>query len=234
MLVRTLIGAFALIAAVAAVPTSSHQSCKTYGAGTTASIQNLKSKIKNVVAMVMENRSVDNLLGGQTIPGLDNPIKSTPYCNPFNLTNPSQGQACSAASDYNSVLDDPDHSVSGNNIEFYGTFTPDNAAIQSGKLTPTMNGFAYEQYRLYHSSTNKTTLATEVMNYYTEKQVPVITALTNNFVVFNHWHSAIPGVRIHTYIHTSQHTHTHTLSLSLSLSMYICICYLIPKTSFCF
>jgi phospholipase C len=146
--------------------------------------------------MVMENRSVDNLLGGQNIAGLENPIKNGPYCNPFNLTDPSQGQACSAPSDFNSVLNDPDHAVSGNNIEFYGTFTPDNAHIQSGKMIPTQKGFAHEQLRLYGSDINKSTLATQVMHYYTEEQVPVLTALTNNFVVFNNWHSALPGVRI--------------------------------------
>ncbi|KAM3555749.1 hypothetical protein MY1884_005445 [Beauveria asiatica] len=41
--------------------------------GSPESIKNLKDKIKNVVIMVMENRSFDNLMGGQTLAGLENP-----------------------------------------------------------------------------------------------------------------------------------------------------------------
>ncbi|KAL1846460.1 hypothetical protein Plec18170_009186 [Paecilomyces lecythidis] len=79
--------------------------------GQTHSTSNLKDKIKNVVVLIMENRSVDNLLGGQTIKGLENPIQNGPFCNPYNLTNPAEGTVCSAARDYDSVSEDPDHSV---------------------------------------------------------------------------------------------------------------------------
>ncbi|KAJ9210376.1 hypothetical protein DTO166G4_8024 [Paecilomyces variotii] len=158
------------------------------------STSNLKDKIKNVVVLIMENRSVDNLLGGQTIKGLENPIQNGPFCNPYNLTNPAEGIVCSAAKDYDSISDDPDHSVYGVNIEYYGTFTPDNNAIASGKLKPNQNGFVHEQIRVYGSSVaNKSELATQVLNYYTEEQVPVLTALVQNFVTFNHWHSDVPG-----------------------------------------
>ncbi|KAG6811044.1 hypothetical protein H0H92_009203 [Tricholoma furcatifolium] len=152
----------------------------------------LQSYIKNVVILVMENRSLDNLLGGQTIAGLDNPINSGPFCNPYSLSKPSAGQACSNASDYNSVTDDPDHSVYGNNVEFYGTFIPNNTAIADGTLVPSQNGFVYEQLRLY-TSLSEAEAGEQIMNYYTEAQVPVITTLVQNFVTFNHWHSDIPG-----------------------------------------
>lgn len=163
-------------------------------AGSAQSIQNLKDKIKNVVLIVMENRSVDNLLGGQRIRGLDNPINSGPFCNLLNITNPAAGKVCSKPNDFDSILNDPDHSIHGNNLEFYGTFEPNEADIQSGKLKPNMQGFVHEQIRVYTGKANITTLSEQVMNYYTEDQVPVITALTQNFVVFNHWHSGIPGV----------------------------------------
>ncbi|KAL5364596.1 phosphoesterase [Aspergillus floccosus] len=158
-----------------------------------ADIKNLKSHIKNVVILVMENRSLDNLLGGQTIPGLENPINNGPFCNPFNITDPSQGLACSAAKDFDSILNDPDHAIYGNNFEFYGEFTPDNNAIASGQLTPTQQGFVHEQMRLYQKKANKADLATQVMHYYTEEQVPVLTTLVQNYLTFNHWHSDVPG-----------------------------------------
>ena len=165
------------------------------GAGSQASVQNMKQKVKNFVVLVMENRSLDNLLGGQKTKGLDNPINSGPFCNPFNLTDSSQGQACSQASDFDEVIDDPDHAIYGNNIEFYGNFTPSNNEISSGFAQPSMKGFVHEQLRSYMSKEhNRTFLAQQVMNYYTEDQVAVLTALTQNFVTFNHWHSDIPGV----------------------------------------
>lgn len=190
MNLSALLGLLTVAAVATAAPNGSS------GAGSAASIQNLKDRIKNVVILEMENRSVDNLLGGQTIAGLENPINNGPYCNPYNLTDPSQGTVCSAARDYDSIMDDPDHSVTGNNIEFYGTFTPDNNAIANGTLTPTQQGFVYEQLRRYGNSVNKTELAKQVMNYYTEQEVPVMTSLVQNYLTFNHWHSDVPGVSI--------------------------------------
>lgn len=188
MNLSALFGLLAFAAAASAVPTKGHHAHSDH------SIKNLKSHIKNVVILVMENRSLDNLLGGQTIKGLENPINNGPFCNPFNVTDPSQGFACSAAKDFDSILNDPDHAIYGNNFEFYGEFTPDNNDIASGKLVPTQKGFVHEQMRLYNSKVNKTELATQVMHYYTEKQVPVLTSLVQNFLTFNHWHSDIPGV----------------------------------------
>lgn len=159
-----------------------------------SSIQNMKSRIKNVVILVMENRSFDNLLGGQKLEGLDNPVHNGPFCNPYNVSNPAGGIVCSAAKDYDSITDDPDHAVYGNNFEFYGEFAPNNIAIENGQLLPTQNGFVQEQLRLYESNAKRSELATQVMNYYTEEQVPVLTTLVQNFVTFNHWHSDIPGV----------------------------------------
>ncbi|KAJ5088006.1 hypothetical protein N7456_011622 [Penicillium angulare] len=184
--------AFLGLLAFAAATTATYSSESNHPHSST-SIKNFKSKIKNVVILEMENRSVDNILGGQTIKGLENPINNGPFCNPYNLTDVSKGQVCSSAKDFDSILDDPDHSVSGNNIEFYGTFTPDNNAIASGELLPTQQGFVHEQLRQYGDNVNKTQLATEVLNYYSESEVPVLTALVQNYLTFNHWHSDVPG-----------------------------------------
>ncbi|KAJ5112525.1 hypothetical protein N7532_000570 [Penicillium argentinense] len=185
---------FLLVFIVSAIAASAAPAKVSHVAHSSSSIKNLKRNIKNVVVLEMENRSLDNLLGGQTIEGLENPINNGPFCNPYNLTDPSQGMVCSSAKDIDSILDDPDHTVTGNNIEFYGAFTPDNADIASGKLTPAQKGFVYEQLRQYDGGdTNKTRLAKEVLNYYTEDQVPVLTSLVQNYVTFNHWHSDLPG-----------------------------------------
>ena len=182
MLPTTLQGLLALAAAAQACPTNPSRG-----------VNNLKAHIKNVVILVMENRSFDNLLGGQKLKGIENPVNSGPYCNPYNLTNLAAGKACSAANDFDSITNDPDHAIYGNNLQFYGTFTPDNAAITAGTLVPSQQGFVHEQLRLYSSKVNQSTLAQQVMNYYTEEQVPVLTELVKNFVTFNHWHSSVPG-----------------------------------------
>ncbi|KGO69178.1 Phosphoesterase [Penicillium italicum] len=182
-----LLGLLALASAASAIPANHYQ------AHSASSIKNLRSKIKNVVVLCMENRSVDNLLGGQAIKGLENPIKNGPYCNPYNVTDPSQGFHCTAPRDYNSVTSDPSHAVTGNTMEFYSEWTPDNKLIAEGKLVPNNNGFIHEQIHNYGSSVDKSVLATEVMNYYTEDQVPVLTSLVKNFLTFNHWHSDVAG-----------------------------------------
>lgn len=194
-------GLIAFAATIEAVP-AAHQP------GSSSSIKNLKDKIKNVVLITMENRSVDNLLGGQKTKGLENPVNNGPYCNPISLNDTSKGEACSEPKDYDSILNDPDHGVPGNNIEFYGTFLPDNAAIKSGKLKPSMNGFVYEQLRKYSAKQDSEVLANQVMNYYTEEQVPVLTSFTKEFVTFNNWHSGHPGVSYHprkTFQDTNRH-----------------------------
>ena len=183
-----LVGLLAFAAAASAIPAKPNQ------AHSSSSVQNLKSKIKNVVVLCMENRSVDNLFGGQTIKGLENPINNGPFCNPYNVTDLSEGYHCTAPNDYNSVTDDPSHAVTGNTMEFYSDWTPNNALIAEGKLLPNNNGFIHEQIHNYGSKANKTVLATQVMNYYTEEQVPVLTSLVQNFLTFNHWHSDIAGV----------------------------------------
>ncbi|RFU31706.1 hypothetical protein B7463_g4635, partial [Scytalidium lignicola] len=179
-----LVGMLAFAAAATAQPLTP---------GSPASIQNMKDKIKNVIFLCMENRSVDNLLGGQTQKGLENPINNGPYCNPYNVTDLSAGFFCSEPKDFDSVTNDPSHAVTGNNMEFYGQWTPDNTAIAEGRLLPNNQGFITEQIHNYGSKTNITELAMQVMNYYTEDEVPVLTSMVQNFLTFNHWHSDFAG-----------------------------------------
>jgi phospholipase C len=189
-----LLGMLAFAAAATALPGSPSSRPDHVRPGSEASIANLRHKIKNVVLLCMENRSVDNLLGGQTHKGIENSINNGPFCNPYNVSDPSQGYHCTQAKDYDSVTNDPSHAVTGNTMEFYSQWTPDNTAIAEGKLRPNNNGFITEQIHNYGASTNTTELALQVMNYYTEEQVPVMTSFVQNFLTFNHWHSDVAGV----------------------------------------
>lgn len=164
-----------------------------YTSGSKQSIANLKSKIHNVVWLLLENRAFDNILGGVHRPGFDNVVNNGPFSNPQDLSNPKSTVWHSHTKDFDSVLDDPDHSVTGNNFEFYGTFNPDNNAIASGKLTPKLNGFVNKQLISYPTLA-PSVAAEEVLGYYTEDEIPTLVDIVDEFTTFNYWHSCIPGV----------------------------------------
>lgn len=164
-----------------------------YAAGSSESISNMKDKIENVVWILLENRAFDNILGGVHRSGLDNVVNNGQFCNPPNLTSPFDGKQCSVFKDFDSVRHDPDHSITGNNQEFYGDYTPNNAAIANGSLTPSMNGFVARQLLSYPDISSKRA-GEEVMGYYSESEVPTLVDLVDEFTTFNYWHSCVPGV----------------------------------------
>lgn len=179
-------------AAAAAVAASSNTPFG-YASGSKESIANLKDKIENVVWILLENRSFDNILGGVKRKGLDNVVNNGPFCNPQNVSDPSSTKWCSVYKDFDSVKHDPDHSVTGYNMELYGTYTPSNDAIANGTLKPTMNGFV-EQQLVHHKGLDPKVADEEVMGYYSEDEIPTLVNLVDEFTTFNYWHSCVPGV----------------------------------------
>ncbi|KAK7052122.1 Phosphatidylglycerol specific phospholipase C [Favolaschia claudopus] len=163
-----------------------------YKAGSVASVANMKDKIKHVVWVLLENRSFDNILGGVKRAGLDNPVNNGQACNPVHVASPGGPTLCTRSKDFDSVANDPDHSVTGNNFEFYGQFSPDNAAIQSGKITATNQGFVEKQTISYPSITADLAAA-QVMGFYDEAEVPTMVNIVDEFTTFNYWFSCIPG-----------------------------------------
>jgi phospholipase C len=164
-----------------------------YKSGSKESIANLKDKVENVVWILLENRGFDNILGGVHKEGLDNVVNNGPFCNPQSV-NQTHGQKwCSVNKDYDSVIHDPDHSVTGVNFELYGTYNPSNKDIASGKLKPNLNGFVEKQMISYPSISAKRATE-EVMGYYTESEIPTLVDLVDEFTTFNYWHSCVPGV----------------------------------------
>ncbi|KAJ7762059.1 phosphoesterase family-domain-containing protein [Mycena maculata] len=163
-----------------------------YAAGSPASVANLKDKIKHVVWIILENRSFDNILGGVNRTGLDNPFNNGDVCNPVDVTKPNGTTLCTRLKDYDSVANDPDHSITGNNFEFYGTYAPSNADIQSGKITATNQGFVNKQTLSYPTITSDLAAA-QVLGYYSEAEVPTMVDLVDEFTTFNYWFSCIPG-----------------------------------------
>ena len=153
-----------------------------------------KSKIKNVVILVEENRSFDNIFGDLTynknIDSLAN--KGIHICNPSNITASTTDNVLCGTIDTNVEPNDPNHSISGNNMELFGTFHPDEAAIASGQVVADMQGYLTEQLITY-SKINSTTAAREVLSYYSADDIPVMSTLAENFVLFDRWFCAVPG-----------------------------------------
>ncbi|KAJ7244817.1 phosphoesterase [Mycena rebaudengoi] len=163
-----------------------------YKAGSPKSVANLKDKIKHVVWLLLENRSFDNILGGLKRPGLDNPANHGNVCNPVSITAPTGPSLCTRIKDFDSIANDPDHSITGNNFQFYGVFTPDNVAIQNGSLKATNQGFVNKQTISYPTIT-PALAAAQVMGYYSEAEVPTMADIVDEFTTFNYWFSCVPG-----------------------------------------
>ncbi|KAJ5246890.1 hypothetical protein N7468_001873, partial [Penicillium chermesinum] len=142
--------------------------------------------IKNIVVLIQENRSFDTLAGGFTYsPWIDGLVK-TRYCNPANVSQPFSQEVCAANTAKNVASDDPDHTITGGNMQVFGDYHPTDYS-QS-----TMKGFVTEQSYYYGLQQNMMEAA-EVINYYTPDLVPVTNAMAENYVLFDRWFASIPG-----------------------------------------
>ncbi|KAJ5192348.1 hypothetical protein N7449_008490 [Penicillium cf. viridicatum] len=163
-----------------------------YKSGSKESIANMKGKIENVVWVLLENRGFDNILGGVKKKGLDNVVNNGPFYNLEDITNPKSKKWSTQSKNYDSVLNDPDHTVTGTNFELYGQYNPSNEAIANGTLTPNLSGFVNRQI-LRHPKISAERATDEVMGYYSESQIPTIVDIVDEFTTFNNWHSCVPG-----------------------------------------
>ncbi|KAH8776807.1 phosphoesterase [Hyaloscypha sp. PMI_1271] len=151
-----------------------------------------KSKIKNVVILVEENRSFDTFAGGLSYRKKIDGLLHHNYCNSMKASDPTQKDDVCAEPRANDVApDDPNHSISGVNIQLFSTWHPDEAVVGAGHQRENMRGFVTEQSYTY-KTLNKTRAA-EAINYYTPDQVRVFNQMAENFVLFDRWFAAVPG-----------------------------------------
>lgn len=143
--------------------------------------------IKNVVVLVEENLSFDTFAGGLTYnPDIDG-LATQEHCNPYNIFAPDSPSICGQPIAKNVAPDDPDHSISGGNMQVYGTYHPDDSS------KPSMEGFVTEQVRSYMIENQNTSRAAEVINYYPPDHIPVFSSMAENFVLFDRWFAGVPG-----------------------------------------
>eukprot|EP01116_Phalansterium_solitarium_P022220 TRINITY_DN725_c0_g1_i2.p1 TRINITY_DN725_c0_g1~~TRINITY_DN725_c0_g1_i2.p1 ORF type:complete len:474 (-),score=84.37 TRINITY_DN725_c0_g1_i2:59-1480(-) len=148
--------------------------------------------IEHVVVMMMENHSFDNILGW--LDGIGDVTGEE-----FNLLDPSnpnsQRYYAARGAEFCSVPD-PDHSYPGTSEQVYAPNSPSSGPV-------TMGGFALAYSKVSSKADPQT-----VMNCYTPDQVPVISALAQEFLVCNRYFASLPGSTIpnRLFIHTGQST----------------------------
>jgi phospholipase C len=140
--------------------------------------------LKHIVVLMMENRSFDHMLG--SLKAVDPRINglSGNETNPDTTNEPAPVKP---QAEWMSQLDpDPDHHFPAVHKQlYYGTpyYTggPPNP--------PSMNGFVQS----YYDQQKNVNHSREIMYYFAQNKLPILTTLAQSYALFNGWFSSIPG-----------------------------------------
>jgi phospholipase C len=147
--------------------------------------------IQRFVVLMLENRSFDHLLGylataNPQVVGL----KGNEYSNyPDPLTKLQPPVAVSATAAF-SIAFDPPHEFAEVQEQLYGT-VPASAGSRPN-LAP-MSGFLAAGNTAADANTATKNQGYRVMECFGVGQIPYLTALAQEFALFNFWYSALPG-----------------------------------------
>lgn len=152
-------------------------------------------KIEHIVVLMLENRSFDNLLGWLYDPENDAPFDQVPQ----NFEGLSGREFSNRAPDGRIVLAgktyDPRGPVPNPGEPYEEVYSQlyDVPLVAVNKVPtilppPNMQGFI----RNYADQKDKPADPAKIMNSFTPKTVPVLSALAHNYAVFDHWFASIP------------------------------------------
>ncbi|KKK14119.1 phosphatidylglycerol specific phospholipase [Aspergillus rambellii] len=148
----------------------------------------LRSNIKHVVYLMMENHSFDNIAGYWDFhPDIDN-LRNITYCNEY--TNPNWtvwGEAleiCAAPFETEVPLVDPDHEFAGVTYQIYRKWDATNADV------PNMGGFVERQSEKYGSTPGE---AAFVIKAYDQKKSATLAEIGQNFAFWDSYFAEHPG-----------------------------------------
>lgn len=150
------------------------------------------AKIQHIVVLMLENRSFDHLFGrlnalNPRIAGLTG--SESNYDDP-NAPQPGQLRTVSVADRFDMPFDPP-HEFPDVQVQLFGP-----AADQPGRWNPPvvpapMSGFVFRTLaavpNLYPED------AARVMSGFAPEQIPVLSALAQQFAICNSWYSSLPG-----------------------------------------
>ncbi len=158
------------------------------------------NQIKHIMVLMLENRSLDNMLGWLYDPTNAPPFNGPPTSGRFdglagkNLTNPNvQGPDVPVGKGTDPTAPDPDPGEPYENIyaQVYGqkNVLPLGQVPSSPATASNMLGFLYN-YTLQCAGTQ--TDPKVIMNCFTAQTVPVLWSLAANYAVCDHWFASIP------------------------------------------
>lgn len=151
-------------------------------------------KIQHFVVLMLEGRSFDNLFGylKQISPGVAG-LTGSEYCNfPDPLTRQQPPVHVTPTAGFVMPFDPP-HEFWDVQRQLYG---PDPGRTHGSNLkvtTALMNGFLYCGNEAASAINGIPNQGFRVMECFQPNEIPVLTALAQQFALFNHWHSSLPG-----------------------------------------
>jgi phospholipase C len=143
----------------------------------------MAAQIKHLFVLMMENRSLDHMLGFMKTPGYD--IEGLDPDNlPYNADlAESQVFASPDARPTGDLAHDPDHHFAAVVEQLYGVPDPTPDQI------PNMSGFV----RNYEAKAGSADIGANIMKCFNPDSIPVLSTLARNYAVCDHWFSSIPG-----------------------------------------
>lgn len=150
--------------------------------------QTLRGNIKNVIYLMLENHSFDNIAGYWDFhPDIDN-LNNITYCNEY--TNPNWTvwgeplNICAGPYEDEVPLKDPDHNFAGTSYEIYRKWNPAKSDV------PNMGGYIERQSDKYSATPGDTSF---VIKAYTQKESNILATIGQNFAFWDSYHAEHPG-----------------------------------------
>jgi phospholipase C len=148
------------------------------------------NNIQHFVVLMLENRSFDHILGAlkQQNPAIDGALDNE-FSNPVDPASPSSPLVRTGPATVFAMPFDPGHEFEDVQIQLYGRI-PAAAREAAPRADPApMSGFVYSAENAAKDPSD----AALVMQCFQPAKLPVLSALANEFAVFNYWHSSLPG-----------------------------------------
>jgi phospholipase C len=160
----------------------------------------MSSPITNIIVVMLENRSYDNILGWLYGSGNSAPYDQAPagQTGLNGLTGSESNPGCTSGSNPITVyespatafpVDDPGESFFDMAQQVFGPVAPSSNPYAPNPIMPTMT---MQGFTANYAATNPGIDCGDSMTYFTPAQVPVSAFLANNFAVCDQWFASVP------------------------------------------
>ncbi|KAJ3384811.1 hypothetical protein HDU92_003410 [Lobulomyces angularis] len=164
--------------------------------------KNSSFPIKNVVILMLENRSFDNIAGYFNLTNLT-PFNISNFCNYEESNNNQSKKYCSSKNLATNVKINPDHSMEGFNVDYFGVNNSTFLQMESKFLPEILNNGYVERNKNIGASEYQ---LEQLMSSFDPNLIPVTYTLAKEFALFENWYSSIPGPTIPNRAYLHSHT----------------------------